>query len=464
MESRVLSWKSFDWTVRVLGARPQNFSGVGAFARLGANVGFEIYRMSVGSVDTVIYFQFAENGAWVLPIKTQLPMRVHFVEVGIPFHVDQSLQFCISRSVPITEQEVLSQVLRPEKAGKNPNSLYLKNGLLKGPAEKRRLVVPTGLSLIGSSPNCNLRLVHRSIVGTHALLFRCPTSEEVRVVDLGRCPHTELGNNVPLGELIMEGMSLKVGKLDLEAIREPANLDANSATKAIQTGDCVVRSIDAVFLESFDDSPVPKFTQKLPTPQIKDVTHLVLRLDSLERELRGLNSNSSQDPQAALQSVRSDVNKCMRSIDELNEKLALLISRQELILANIQNAGSEHSSAKNSSLALESPEISDSPASPRTVSNEIPNGTFVFTKQMPSPQRETVKAVESNDRESLVLGKFVELRSQDDVRHRGRLAFVIIAVSLLLAASLPTIWYCVPIGWRVRIINDISSVNQPIKP
>jgi hypothetical protein len=78
--------------------------------------------------------------------------------------------------------------------------------------------------------------------------------------------------------------------------------------------------------------------------------------------------------------------------------------------------------------------------------------------------KESGKAVESNDRESLVLGKFVELRSQDDVRSRGRLAFVIIAASLLLAAALPIIWYCVPIGWRVRIINDISSVKQPIKP
>ena len=467
MESRVLSWKVFDWTIKILGARPQNFSGVGAFARLGTNVGFEIYRMGVGSVDTIVYLQFAENGAWVLPIKTQLPMRVHFVEVGVPFHVDKNLQFCVSRSVPITEQEVLSQVLRTEKAGKNPNSLYLKNGLLKGPAEKRRLVVPTGLSLIGSSPNCNLRLVHRSIVGTHTLLFRCPTSEEVRVVDLGKCPHAELGNKVPLGDLIMDGMSLKVGKLELEAVSEPISIDANSATRATQGGDAVVRSIDAVFLESFDDSPVPKFTQKLPTPPIKDVTHLVLRLDSLERELRGLSSNissnSTQDPQITLHSVRSDVNKCMRSIAELNERLALLIAKQEAILASIQNTGADHISATNPSPVLESPKTAIS-ARLKTVSHAIPNGSPVQAKKISSTPKESAKAVESNDRESLVLGKFVELRSQDDVRSRGRLAFVIIAASLLLAAALPIIWYCVPIGWRVRIVNDISSVNQPIKP
>jgi hypothetical protein len=261
----------------------------------------------------------------------------------------------------------------------------------------------------------------------------------------------------------MDGMSLKVGKLELEAVSEPISLDANSATRATQGGDAAVRSIDAVFLESFDDSPVPKFTQKLPTPPIKDVTHLVLRLDSLERELRGLSSNSSQDPQITLQSVRSDVNKCMRSIAELNERLALLIAKQDAILANIQNTGSDYVSATNPSPVLESPKNATS-ARLKTVSNAIPNGSPVQAKKISSTPKESAKAVESNDRESLVLGKFVELRSQDDVRSRGRLAFVIIAASLLLAAALPIIWYCVPIGWRVRIINDISSVKQPIKP
>jgi hypothetical protein len=154
----------------------------------------------------------------------------------------------------------------------------------------------------------------------------------------------------------------------------------------------------------------------------------------------------------------------MRSIAELNERLALLIARQESILANISNTASDHSSAKNSSLASESPKISDSTASSKTVTNEVPTEPLVLTKKIPSKQKETAKGVESNDRESLILGRFVELRSQDDVRHRGRLAFVIIAASMLLATALPIIWYCVPIGWRVRIINDISSVNQPIKP
>lgn len=153
----------------------------------------------------------------------------------------------------------------------------------------------------------------------------------------------------------------------------------------------------------------------------------------------------------------------MRSIAELNERLALLIAKQEAILANIQNTGSDHISASNPSPVLESPKNAIS-ARLKTVSHAIPNGSPVQTKKISSTQKESAKAVESNDRESLVLGKFVELRSQDDVRSRGRLAFVIIAASLLLAAALPIIWYCVPIGWRVRIINDISSVNQPIKP
>ena len=431
-----------------------NFTG--PFARLGSHPKCEI-RVPFGQNSVLAYLHVVKGGLAVvtLPPEGSHRCQTQFVATGDSL----SLTSPITISVESLEFKKTQNNLNGFKHNQtnSPDSLLLVRGSVKGGMTDASFLVAPGISILGRSESCQLKLRHRTIAPYQCAIIRCDGSSPcMRIVDLLSYHSTTIGVQIARGQKLDVEDVLTLGKMVFTA-------------KRLGNGYALL-------------PPSPK--RELTPPPAIDLNELQIVDSQQELEIvseLGISQIVSDQPVEARPPVEaSPPGEIQLQLAELARSMATLVSRIEKIelsLGCIPHQIEEFVSKAASCKVNENTNVASDRGSPvevlaaRPVKDIYSSGNIeqhhpIAKEILPRPVyvashiSGTVEAAmeslyasnyDESPAEACVLGQLIELRTRTDNRRKAKLIVAAVAGLVVTVFVIATVWNRVPSGWRERI-------------
>lgn len=381
-----------------------NFSG--PFARLGSHPKCEI-QVPFGQNSVLAYLQVAEGGlaVVVLPPEGAHRCRTQFVGMGESLSLASPITISVvSLELKETENDLLGNSMI-----NSPDALLFEKGSVKGGLANASFLVASGISILGSSQSCQLRLKHRTVAPYQCAVIRSAGRfPSMRIVDLLSHHPTAIGDQIARGQELGVKDTLSIGKMVFVAKRwgnEIAQL-------------------------------IPSSERNLTLRnQSDDIRH--------EVEIASELTNSENFSNSQCECHSTSQNQLLLS--ELSRSMASLVARIEKIELTLGFVPLQNDDCVSNELS----------ANKHKITQEASEETLA---QAGAPL-DNLSCVES-PAEAYVLGQLIELRTRDDSRHKSKLILVAVAYIVFSAFGIATLWYRVPSGWKERIWQFCTFTNS----
>lgn len=223
--------------------KTHRFEHVGAFARIGSDPRCELCIPELPA-PVCVYLQIARDYVAVLelvdcdPISLcepiyALPGATVWLQPNARITVE-SIK-CIDRSEPKAENFSWEN-FNVDDIKVFPNTLLARSGYFSAQSQPTHLRLQYALSVLGSSPSCQLRIAHKHVGRFQAVIFRGEhQGESCRVVDLLTEHPTLVDNQIAKGQVLEVGSQLNIANLNLEAVRLLYNASRPSQIVEVRT-------------------------------------------------------------------------------------------------------------------------------------------------------------------------------------------------------------------------------------
>ena len=370
----------------------------GPFARLGSHPKCEI-QVPFGQNSVLAYLQVAKGGLAVvaLPPEGSHRCRTQFVGTGGSL----SLTSPITISVVSLELKETEKVLPGISTTISPDALLLEESLVKGGLANARFLVASGISILGSSQACQLRLKHRKVAPYQCAIIRSTGRfPSMRIVDLLSHHPTTIGGQLAQGQELGIKDILSIGKMVFVAKR--------LIDESVQLPN-PERDLMCSNETDLDELQTNEFHQEVEITNGRSLTEIV---STQQAESRSEDEN---------QRLLKEMSRSMASLDARIEKIESTLGFLQLQIA----AEGLPRNCDDSSHVLE-------------------------TVDQASDSIKPISYVES-PAETYMLGQLIELRTRDDYRHKSKLILAAITCFVLSVFVIATMWHQIPSGWKERI-------------
>lgn len=223
--------------------KTHRFEHVGAFARIGSDPRCELCIPELPA-PVCVYLQIARDYVAVLELVDCDP-----ISLCEPIYALPGATVWLQPNARITVESIKS-FDRSEPKAENfswenfnvddikvfPNTLLARSGYFSAQSQPTHLRLQYALSVLGSSPSCQLRIAHKHVGRFQAVIFRGEhQGESCRVVDLLSEHPTLVDNQLANGQVLEVGSQLNIANLNLEAVRLLYNASRPSQIVEVRT-------------------------------------------------------------------------------------------------------------------------------------------------------------------------------------------------------------------------------------
>lgn len=135
-------------------------------------------------------------------------------------HPNARMTLSAMAQVPAEPETFSWETFHAEDIKVFPNTLVVRSGLMGASGGTNHFRLQSSLSLLGTSPGCHVRIVHRNLSKFQAVIFRGELQgQPMRVVDLFGAAPTLIKGQPANGETIEVGQELQIGGVRFEAVR-----------------------------------------------------------------------------------------------------------------------------------------------------------------------------------------------------------------------------------------------------
>ena len=333
----------------------------------------------------------------------------------------------------------------------SPDALLFEKCLVKGGLADATFFVANGISILGSSRSCQLRLKHRSIAPYQCAVIRSNGRfPSMRIVDLLSNHSTAIGNQIALGQEIGVNDILSIGK----TVFVPKRL-INESVQLIPSPE---RDLKSPIQSDREKSRPNEFQQTLEITNDLPVSEIV--------SSQPCNSRSERDHQLLLREMSRSMASLVERIEKIESTLGFLNLQLEEFVSNALSPNSHENTqevGKRVSHFATLVTVSenrndcteksghDQPIAKESLARNCNDSSRNFeTVYLASDSFNALSYVES-PAEAYVLGQLIELRTRDDIRYKSKLTLAAITCFVLSVFVIATLWYRVPSGWKERI-------------
>ena len=223
--------------------KTHRFEHVGAFARIGSDPRCELCIPELPA-PVCVYLQIARDYVAVLELVDCDP-----ISLCEPIYALPGATVWLQPNARITVESINS-IDRSEPKAENfswenfnvddikvfPNTLLARSGYFSAQSQPTHLRLQYALSVLGSSPSCQLRIAHKHVGRFQAVIFRGEhQGESCRVVDLLTEHPTLVDNQIAKGQVLEVGSQLNIANLNFEAVRLLYNASRPSQIVEVRT-------------------------------------------------------------------------------------------------------------------------------------------------------------------------------------------------------------------------------------